>query len=488
MIRSLRMRLFWATLVVTSVLLAILALAIDQAVHRTLLAQYDNVLLEKARSLASMVEQDPDGVQFEYQPEQFPEFEPGPRPAYFEVFVNGRRFAGSASLAREELPGPAEVPAHARAHPLVLPNGAAGRTLAIRFSPYVDPGQEGKISPGTRPEAVVAVAQDTEILDHTLGRIRWLTGLLCGCGVMLSGGALLLVTSRAVRPVRTLAACIESLDEHGLAAQLEADQFPTEIAPIVSRLNDLLARLQRAFTRERAFTADVAHELRTPLAGLLATLEVCRSRQREAAEYQAAIDKSLAMLTQVQALVERLLLLARAESGQLRIRPTAVDLRELLEECSAMCQSAAKNRRLGLTLLSAAPGVENARTPGDRELLRIVFSNLLENAISYADPGSEITIRISRDPEMISLEVANQGHGLEEADLPHLFERFWRKDAARTHTGTHAGLGLSLVQRLVIAHNGSITVRLEGQRFVARVDLPLAPLPCAPAPAVEPTP
>src|SRR5262249_6299830 len=160
-------------------------------------------------------------------------------------------------------------------------------------------------------------------------RLRWLTLGLCAGAMLLSGGALWWAVSRATRPVRRLAEQIGELRETDLSA-LDARGLPTELVPVVDRLNALLLRVGEAFTPERGVSADVAHELRTPLAGLLATLEVCRSRPRDSEGYETAIDKSLKMLSLMQGLVENLLLLARAEGGQLTLRVMEVDMGELM--------------------------------------------------------------------------------------------------------------------------------------------------------------
>jgi signal transduction histidine kinase len=297
---------------------------------------------------------------------------------------------------------------------------------------------------------------------------------LGGAATLLSGALLVWVTSRAVRPVGRLAAQIEGLSETDLAAVTPARNLPTELMPMVDRLNGLLGRLGEAFGRERAFTADVAHELRTPLAGILATLEVARSRPRDSAGYETAIDKSLAILMQMQGLVENLLLLARAESGQLAVKWEPLDLGMQVEECRAAFEETAARRGLRFAVAVAdVPGVM-----ADREIVRVVLYNILDNAVSYAAAGSEIGVRVlgaggaeGGPGGGAAVEVANVGHALKEEDLPKLFGRFVRKDPARSATGTHAGLGLSICQRLVALQGGKIVLRLEADKFVARMEL-----------------
>ncbi len=464
MIRSLRMRLFLGVTAVSAVVLAGLGFAIEEAVRHTLKGEFDRAMLENARALASMVEQTGDVPRFDYQRAQFPEYEPGSASAYFEIYLDGSSFRRSDSLGESHLPMTSD---EAGPHGFRLPDGRRGRILLIPFSPLVD--DDGQPPPFHRAQhtGVLVVARDSADLDRTVSRLVALTVGLCGIATLLSGAALIGVAARALRPLGRLAREIESVRETDLSTALDSKSFPPELVPVVDRLNELLGRLDEVFARERGFTADVAHELRTPLAGLLTTLEVARSRRRDAAAYEGAIDKSLAILGQMQGLVENLLLLARADSGQLKVRHDAVDVEALLQECRMSFERAAGERQLQFAISGEGEG------RGDSGFLRVIFNNLLDNAVSYATAGSTIEISIAARGGRMIVEISNEGHALEAGDLPRLFERFARKDVARAATGIHAGLGLSICRRLTELQEARVEIRLAGTRFVARVELPL---------------
>ena len=472
MIRSLRARLFLGICAVSLLVLGLLSLAIDAVVHATLQAEFDNVLLEKARTLASLVEQSGPLTHFDYQAEEFPEFNAGPKAAYFEVTLDGKPYQHSASLGEGHLPMRVS-PGTSGAEYYKLPDGRRGRLLVMDFEPLVetDDSTAGP-APKLLPRGTLAVAQDSSSLERTLERLRLFLVALGAGATLLAGGLLMWVTGRAVRPVQKLARQIDAMGERDLSTPISAADLPSELAPVVERLNGLLQRLEEAFTRERAFTADVAHELRTPLAGLLVTLEVARTRPREPEAYEAAIDKSLGILRQMQALVENLLLLARAESGQLAVKTQPLDVAALLEECRAAFEESAERRELAFLVDAGDPAALSA----DREILRVVFYNLLDNAVSYASAGSRIRLRVSGEAGGraggAAIEIANTCSGLVPTDLPGLFQRFVRKDASRSANGVHAGLGLSICQRLLNLLHGSIELRLEEGQFVARVTLP----------------
>jgi len=466
-IRSLRMKLFLGITAVSVAVLGVLSLAIDQTVHRTLVAEFDVVLLEKARSLASMVEQSGHTTHFDFQPLQFPEFEVGAHPSYFEIYLDGASQWHSASLEARHLATDESERNTAKAMPFILPNGRQGRLLAFAFEPLVETNDPTP-PPHPLPSCLVLVAQDSAMLNQTLSHLRWLLFSLCGGAILLSGLGLVLVAGRAIRPLGALANRIESVRETDLSTLLPSKGFPTELRPVVDRLNELLTRLGSAFQREKTFTADMAHELRTPLAGLLATLQVARSRRRDVTEYEKAIDKSLKILTQTQSLTENLLLLARAESGQMAARSRPVDLSVLLEEGIAVFHDVAIAG--GVTLSFSA--VDELKVHADYELLRMVIFNLLDNAARYAAPNSIVEVRQGHIEGTVFVEIANTGHGLTAGDIATLPQRFVRKDVSRSATGVHAGLGLSIAQRLLVLQRGSLKLRLDGEWFVARVDLP----------------
>jgi two-component system sensor histidine kinase QseC len=463
--RSLRLRLLIGTSAATAVVLTLLGLAIYFSMWRSLLSEFDGGLLTQAQALGSMVEQHGRRLKFEFDAQQMPEFNAGPRPEYFEI-----RFDGEKVLARSDSLGKGNLAAGASSsaavyQDVILPNNRCGRSLTIQLWARVDHDEDEPHDVAAAQRLELTVARDTSDLDHTLLRLGWLLVGLCAGAIVVSGAALVFVVGRAVRPVNRLAAEIESLRETDLARRLDLPDVPAELAPVVQRLNGLLGRLENAFGRERAFTADVAHELRTPLAGLVTTLEVCRSRPRDNPAYEAVIDKCRKMIDRMQAMVESLLLLARADGGQLAAVRKRVDLSLLLSECWADCQMRAEQR--GLRIDWEVPS--GCIVESDPDKLRIIFQNLFDNAVSYVDDGG--MIRVVVDAEAV--EISNSGSKIGSEELPHLFERFWRGDQARTDTGVHCGLGLSLCRRLMELLGGQIGVNaVQGGSFVVRCTIP----------------
>src|SRR5690606_5080273 len=234
--------------------------------------------------------------------------------------------------------------------------------------------------------------------------------------------------------------------------------MPLEIVPIVARLNDLMARLEEGFERERRFSGYLAHELRTPLAAIRSTSEVALKWPEQATtEDHAGIARLAARLQQT---VDGLLVLARAETLSAEIVREDVALRPLVEECVALHAERAREREITFN-----PQLdETAVLQTDARLLRIIMTNLIANAVEYAPPRSEVTLACRATDRLF--EVTNAAPALTAEDVPHLFERLWRKDAARSDA-SQAGLGLSLAQSCAKALGFVLSAELDARGLLS---------------------
>ena len=339
--------------------------------------------------------------------------------------------------------------------------------------PFLPRADEDVPSGVPRVSAVIKVGEATGALEETLERVRWTIAGLCMGAVVLSGVVLVVVVGRTMRPLGEVAERIAGLSATELSARVNGERVPSEVRPIVERLNELLGRLEGAFERERAFASDAAHELRTPVAALRTTIEVCLTRQRESAEYAGAMERCLRVTASMQTVIENLLLLARAEAGQLPRVVAAVDLAGLAREVWTGFAERAAAARMVVTWSGPAACVAR----GDPENLRLVLVNLFDNALSHGEPGGTVEVGIVEGEGFAEFRLANTGCGLSAEEAGKVFERFWRKDAARTQTGNggvHAGLGLSLCRRLVGLFEGTMGAEVTGGRFKVWVRVPRA--------------
>jgi heavy metal sensor kinase len=468
MMRSIRGRLLVGALCSSALVLCGLGVSIYLATSRALMNDFDGALDAESRIVMGMLQQNDRKIEFEFDPRQMPDFLSPSQGHFFEILnASNQVVARSPSLQGRDLP----MPADANDNVPIRESQFDGRLLRVlvRLFQLKPEEQEDEKPPAIAPQAVrIIVAGEPAGVRRTLRVLGSMLAALCTAATVALGIILLRIVGRGLRPLLDVSQQIESLEESKLSSRVRADGLPTELVPIVEKLNGLLARLESAFAREKGFTADVAHELRTPLTGLRMILEVCRSRQREPAAYESAMDECRAIIDRMESMVESLLLLARSESGQVATSRQQVDLGELLHQCASLLDHRIAERHLSVTWNSTEP----CHVQTDREKVRIILGNLLDNAVSHADCGGTIRIRLGRDGDRLVTEIVNSGSGVAQADVPRLFDRFWRGDAARSHDDNHCGLGLSICRRLASLLGGQITIETTvGGDFTARFSL-----------------
>ncbi len=264
-------------------------------------------------------------------------------------------------------------------------------------------------------------------------------------------------------------------DGRSLHRRLSADDASPEIASVIDTLNAMIARLETSFMALRRFTADASHELKTPLAVLRADVERAMSATTRKDDRLVALEEALHETTRMADLVESLLTLARADEGRFDIVTEPVDLRELTQEVyeTALILGEAAGVQVNL------PFTADVTVQGDRTRLRQLFLNLVTNAIKYTPAGGRVDLGLGRHPTNVTFAVRDTGTGIAAADIPHVFERFWRADRARSRVAERGGfgLGLAISQWIAQAHGGTLTVQSRlGKGSLFTVTLPLSEL------------
>lgn len=256
------------------------------------------------------------------------------------------------------------------------------------------------------------------------------------------------IVARAMRPLKSVTTQLEHRDIHSLAPLTAAD-LPTEVSPLVEELNRLLERLSAAFASQRAFVADAAHELRSPLTALSLQLQLLE-RARDEPDRELATTRLRAAVERATHLVSQLLTLARNEPEGLAPEASAAALGLLVRDAAADVQPLAQQRRMGIELETPVEVTVRA----DAEALRILVRNLLDNALRYSPEGTTVQVRVFRNPQgQAVLEVADQGPGIAPADRTRAFARFYRAPGA-TEGGT--GLGLAIVKAIADRHGAKV--------------------------------
>ncbi len=427
---------------------------------------FDTALFDKAHSLISLTELDEGGLEFDFAEEGVMlEFQTGDWLQYYQLWEQGNELLiKSPSLGVADLPLLGTGPGLHQFADLVLPDGRKGRLIEINFMPRVeieddeDDEDYGQEIPPAKPITMV-LARERETLDATLFAIgSTIFGVILAV-LMLSGLLTWWLVGSGLSPLSRLARQVSDIDESSLDARLTHEgKQSIEIAPIEDQLNHLLERLQSAFEREKRFSSNVAHELRTPLSELTTLAEVAAMVPDDSRQLAQFFQDVGEISGQMEKIVITLLELTRSEAGLLRSDPEDI---ELSRYCDEIWQHAINGQGSGKSLAKNIP--EGLVISTDREKLGMILSNLFINAVSYSPDNAEIQIAAEVRNDNVVLEVKNASIDLKPEDIVHMKDRFWRKQQTRDDS-SHSGLGLTLVDALARVMKLDVNLQLDNQR------------------------
>ncbi len=454
--KSIRIQLTLRLLIGSGLLLGLAGTALHWQMRKALTAEFDATLRATTQSLAALTEKKQGAINFEFAGETMPQFERGNGSDIFLLrTTDGREVARSPSLGTAALPmraGSPEVPDY---FDLILSDDRAARCASLRFTPQDGEDGERKSNKVPALEAVLVVGRDRAPLDHALAALR--------AALLVIGASSLTLLAVLVRwgvrsglvPLDHLGESVAAVNAASLGTRFPAASLPIELRPIAARLNELLARLESTFVRERQFTASAAHELRTPLAELRALAELNLSTPATEAERTESWRDAHNATLRMESLALRLLELARAEDSSRALHCEPVALAGAF--AAAWKPWVARAAERGITLIASLPPELTCYT--DPTLLRVILGNLCANAAEHAPAGTALRITATCAPVAVTLHFTNQAGDLTATDLPHLFERFWRRDAARTDA-RHHGLGLALAAEFATLLGCTLTAKL----------------------------
>ncbi len=280
-----------------------------------------------------------------------------------------------------------------------------------------------------------------------------------------------LLARKSLMPVREIAATAERISDQNLGERLSSPGTGDEIDELVGTINRMLDRIALSFQEIMKFSADASHELRTPLCAMRGEAEVLLSKERPAAEYREAVERFTEQLERMNRLTNGLLLLARLEANPRPSNGDVVDVGYLLRDLGEFFDVMAQDRGVQLDV---SAGI-SAPVAGDRMMLQQAFSNLIDNALKYTPQGGTVALELEAAAPWVEVRIRDEGVGIPQENLPHVFERFYRVDKSRSrHTGG-SGLGLSITQKIVERHGGCIGIQsVPGHGTTVTVTLPLA--------------
>jgi heavy metal sensor kinase len=349
-------------------------------------------------------------------------------------------------------------------------SGSAGYTANLNAIQYRISARKTAIN-GTVFD--VMVATPTEVFDQSLDQFRLTLKLASPLLIVLASLGGYWLSRRALEPVDEIIQTARSIGGQNLSSRLAVPLPRDELRRLTETLNEMLGRIESSMKRVTQFTADASHELRTPLALLRTSAEVALRRPRRQEDYRQVLEGIVAACGEMTLLLENLLQMARADAGVEALKFRRVDLitclRKVQEQGAILAE--AKEIRVASDFEEEAVWIE-----ADAAAIERVFLIFIDNAVKYTQPGGKISVRYQKSPNAALVEIGDTGIGVSDKDLPHIFERFYRADPARSREQGGVGLGLSIASWIVEKHGGAIRVEsTPGLGSVFQVHLPFAP-------------
>jgi heavy metal sensor kinase len=281
--------------------------------------------------------------------------------------------------------------------------------------------------------------------------------MLVGIPVLLLIGAAggYWMSTRALRPVDEITRAAQAITPQDLSQRVSVPKTRDELQRLGETLNKMLQRIESAVARITQFTADASHELRTPVALIRTRAEVVLANPRTSEQYRDALREVLAESERISALIENLMTLARADTGSETLAVQRIDISELAGEVCTQAQTLANAKQLQWKAVVPETPIW---VHGDAHALRRLLLILIDNAVKYTTPTGSVSFALQSKGDSVEIRVQDTGIGISEADLPHIFERFYRADKARSRELGGTGLGLSIARWIVNAHSGDIKV------------------------------
>jgi two-component system sensor histidine kinase QseC len=476
---TIRGRLLALLLIGLTAVLAVGGFAVHWIAGASLLHQLDDSLRTRAESLAALVTVEPNGIVFD--PEGL--WAHSMADAGYEFRTSdGLRLHHSGSAVIPDRPPPtAEDNAHRNTRcvfaDIELENRAPGRAVWMTFQPRIedevdDEADETDVDPHEivlapvelpPPEMTVMVAASRRSVDEALASLLR-TLIAVGAALALTVALLVMLGVRwGLGPLDRLGKQLQGVSGETISTRIAHDDAPRELAPICEELNRMLDRVEQTLQRERAFASAAAHELRTPLAELRTTAEVAM-RWPDADRATTALHDALAIGREMEALVESLLHISRGTAvAAAGCAVAPVEIEPILRACVERAHNDIVLRQLHVRV--DVPAGTTISAP--RDVLELIARNLIDNAVHYTPVDGSITISATRFAGAAggtALVVENRPVDLTQADLPHLFEPFWRSDAARGDRA-HVGLGLAVVRHVAEAAALQVEATLDGDRL-----------------------
>jgi two-component system heavy metal sensor histidine kinase CusS len=317
---------------------------------------------------------------------------------------------------------------------------------------------------------ILQIAMDRSDEKLLLLHYRERLWLVLTASLVLCAGTGYAIARSGMRPIAGIAATARRIRSSTLDQRITTDGLPTELRSLAATFNEMLDRLEASFAQISQFSADVAHELRTPINNLVGEIEVALGKTRSADEYRDVLGSALEECTRIGRVIRSLLFLARAEAARANPHHEMIEVRREIEAVREFYEAAAAETGIDLVF---APG-ERVQAGFDRNLFQQAIGNLVANALAHTPKGGRVEISAAVAHGRLKVAVHDTGRGIPPEDLPHVFDRFYRADKARSGASSNVGLGLAVVRSIARLHGGTVVIDSElGQGTRVVVETPV---------------
>lgn len=419
------------------------------ALHKNLLKEDDRFLTDQIHVLRILLKQDPENKEAFRQEV---EWEAGAR-RFAKVYLRVLEESGEIFI---ETPGMSEAlsPTSFPAPTVAETDPSQGQFVENNGTPFRLMAALGLVGNSTETK-ILQVGLDWEYEENVLHRYRnqLLTASLVALLLYVLVGHQ--IARKGIRPIREISETARRIRSTTLHERIQSGRFSRELLDLASTFNEMFDRLEDSFTRLSRFSADLAHELRTPINNLRGEIEVSLSKSRAPEDYRAVLESALDECDRLARIIESLLFLARAENPQSKIHPETLDLAREIRTVRDFYEAAAKEAGISLVVEDSAQGEAFL----DRTLFQRALGNLIENSLKFTAEGGRIRLNSQTHANQASVTIEDTGCGISQEDLAKVFDRFFKSDPSRTSSNKGSGLGLSIVKSIIELHHGSIEVQ-----------------------------
>lgn len=457
MLSSIKTRVIAFYMVVLFLTLSALGVFLYFSLHKIVYNAIDSSLLSRVKALATLVTENDNETEFKFSDDVMWEYNSPKSKSFFQI----RRFDGttlekSASLRDSELPF--QTGEDQTSLKTIFLNGEPTRLINF-YAPEDNRHGNKEKSSAVKNKGHGLIIQCAEDIEDRIDLIQSYSivlslSILFIMFISASGG--FLIAKKALTPIKEISETIDRISESNLSERVTEKNIPSELRDLAASFNRTFDSLEKAFNRQKQFTADASHELRTPLSVILSQGEVALRRERTAGEYRDVLSTTVEAARMMSQIVQKLLTLARLSSDKVELKIEDINIGKTIHEAVKLLNPLAEQKGISINI----SGNEQPVIHGDRALLLKLFVNLMDNAIKYTDvPNGKVDIFIKKEKIFVVTEIKDTGIGIPEEDLDRVFDRFYRVDKSRSKEIGGIGLGLSICKKIAKLHGGRIEIK-----------------------------